>query len=202
MQRDDSTGKRPYRMQARAEAKAATGERILDAAIAVFDERPTEEVTLTAVAERAGVTVQTILRHYRSRQGVFEAAIGHVALKMGKDRGLPPIGDVKGAVGPLVDHYEEFGDRIVRMLSEELRNPTFHALASLGREFHAEWCKQAFAPALKGLRATQRERRLAQFVALTDIYMWKLLRRDRGLSRRQTKLALYELLEPLMEHAS
>ena len=46
-------------MGARAKAAAATGERILDAAEAVFDERPTDEFTLAAVAERAEVTVQT-----------------------------------------------------------------------------------------------------------------------------------------------
>ena len=45
----------------------------------------------------------------------------------------------------------------------------------------------------------ERERRVAQFVAVTDIYVWKLLRRDRELSARQTKLAMRELLEPLLE---
>jgi len=187
----DPSGRRPYRMRARAEAAAETGERILEAAVAAFDELPADEITLAAVAERAGVTVQTILRRYGSKRGLFEAAIAHLALRMGEDRGAPPVGDVKGAVGPLVDHYEKFGDRIVKMLSEELRNPELHALADIGRTFHAEWCKVAFAPALEGLRGARRERRLAQFVTLTDIYAWKLLRRDRGLSRRQTKVALY-----------
>jgi hypothetical protein len=32
---------------------------------------------------------------------------------------------------------------------------------------------------------------------VTDVLTWKLLRRDRGLSRRQTELALRELLAPL-----
>jgi hypothetical protein len=32
-----------------------------------------------------------------------------------------------------------------------------------------------------------------------DVYTWKLLRRDAGLSRRQTELALLELLGPLLE---
>jgi hypothetical protein len=45
----------------------------------------------------------------------------------------------------------------------------------------------------------ERERRLAQFVAICDVYTWKLLRRDAGLSRRQTELAVTELLNPLLE---
>jgi len=36
-------------------------------------------------------------------------------------------------------------------------------------------------------------------VAVCDVYTWKLLRRDAGLSRRQTERALVELLEPLTE---
>ena len=42
--------KRPYRMQARAQAAAATGERILDAAVAVFWQRPVDEIPLEEVA--------------------------------------------------------------------------------------------------------------------------------------------------------
>ena len=43
----------------------------------------------------------------------------------------------------------------------------------------------------------ERRRRLAQLVAVCDVYTWKLLRRDAGLSRRQMEIALVELLEPL-----
>jgi hypothetical protein len=48
------------------------------------------------------------------------------------------------------------------------------------------------------LSGVKRQRRLAQFVAVCDVYTWKLLRRDAGLSRRQTQLALVELLTPMM----
>jgi hypothetical protein len=45
----------------------------------------------------------------------------------------------------------------------------------------------------------ERARRLAQLVAVCDVYTWKLLRRDAALSRRQTELAVIELLQPLTE---
>jgi AcrR family transcriptional regulator len=199
VQQEESSGKRRYRMGARAESKAATGERILEAAIAVFDENPTSQVTMPAIAARAGVSVQTMMRHFGSRDGVFAASVAHLSQKMGADRGPPPVGDVRAAVGPLVDHYERFGDRILRLLAEEPTNPTFHMLAEGGRIYHLHWCETAFGPALEGLRGVKRERLIAQFVTLTDIQTWKLLRRDRGLSKRQTKEALYELIEPLTE---
>jgi hypothetical protein len=68
-----------------------------------------------------------------------------------------------------------------------------------GRTMHREWCARVFAPALEGRAGVERTRRLAQLVAICDVYSWKLLRRDAGLSRRQTELALVELLEPLLE---
>ncbi len=199
MSAGDAAAKRPYRMQARAKAIEATRVRILEAAEVAFDELPFDAITLAAVAEQAGVSVQTVLRHFETKERLFLAALLYAGSKMAPDREVLPIGDLDEIVGVLVDHYERFGDRVLRTLALEDREPTLRQLTDLGRAFHREWCKQAFSPALKGLRGAKRERRIAQFVTGTDIYVWKLLRRDQGLSQRQTKLAMHELLEPLMK---
>jgi AcrR family transcriptional regulator len=196
MSEGTAAGKRQYRMQARARATEATREKILGAGELAFEELLFDEITLAAVAERAGVSVQTILRHFDSRDGLFLATLQHVGTKMLADRGAEPGGEVEEVVGTLLDHYEEFGDWVLRALAQEEREPILRMLAELGRNFHVEWCKQAFAPSLKGLRGAKRRRRTAQFVALTDIYVWKLLRRDRGLSKKQTKVAVLEMLQP------
>jgi AcrR family transcriptional regulator len=185
-------------MAARADAAAATGEKILDATEAVFDERPFDEVTLVAVAERAGVTVQTIIRRFGSKEGLFTATLAHTAVKMSGDRDAP-AGEPKAAIDILVDHYEEFGSRVLRLLAAEERNETLHALADIGRAYHQKWCEDVFASSLSGLRGAKRKRRVAQLIAVTDIYVWKLLRRDRELSAGQVKLAMRELLKPLVE---
>jgi AcrR family transcriptional regulator len=195
--KDEGGGKRPYRMRARAEATAATGERILDAAEAAFYEQPGDEVTLAAVAERAGVTVQTVLRRFGNRQALLGAALARAAARVSLQRGSAPVGDVEGAVRVLVDHYEELGDRVLRVLGEEGRNRTLHALTDIGRAYHREWCKRVFAPTLGELEGAELERRTAQLVAVTDVYAWKLLRRDQRLSREQTELGMRELVEPL-----
>jgi AcrR family transcriptional regulator len=199
MSESEETGRRPYRMRARAEAATATRERILDAGQAAFDELPLEEVTLAEVAKRAGVSVQTIIRHFGTKEGLFLAVVVHTGAKMGMDRDVEPGADVREVVDILIDHYEKFGHRILRMLAEEDRVPNLHVFADLGRAYHLEWCKQAFRPALKGLRGARRKRRAAQLAAVTDIYVWKILRRDRDFSVAQTKLAIVELIEPLME---
>lgn len=189
--------KRPYRQRARAAATEATRVKILDAVEEAFEELLFDEITLVAVAERSSVSVQTILRHFESKDELFVASMLHTATKMAGDRDVLPIGDLEEIVDVLVDHYERFGNRILRMLAQEEREPALKQIADLGRIYHLQWCEQAFSPTLKGLRGARRERRVAQLVAVTDIYAWKLLRLDRGLSRQQTKLGMRELLDSL-----
>lgn len=186
-------------MVARAEAAAATADRILDAAVDVFWERPTDQISLEEVARRAGVTVQTVIRRFGGRDGLVAAAAERELRKVQRQRAQAPVGDVSMAVQVLVEHYETYGDRVLRMLVEEERIPRLREISDRGRALHREWCERVFALALVGLSGLGRQRRLAELVAVCDVYTWKLLRRDAGLSRRQTELALAEILYPLLE---
>lgn len=188
-------------MVARAEAAAATRERILDAAVQLFWELPGDQLSLEEVARRAGVTVQTVIRRFGGRDGLLAAAGEREAERVSRQREQAPVGDVAGAVRVLVDHYEELGERVVKMLAEEQRVPGLREIADRGRALHRQWCARVFAPALARRSGVERERRLAQLVAVCDVYTWKLLRRDCGLSRRQTELALVELLVPMLEES-
>jgi AcrR family transcriptional regulator len=190
---------RPYNMSARAESAAATATRILDAALDVFWERPTDQVSLDEVARRAGVTVQTVIRRFGSKDGLFAAAAEREERNVRAQRDLAIPGDVRQAVRILVDHYEALGDRVLRLLAEEDRVAGLREVADRGRIYHREWCARVFAPALAGRSGSEQRRRHAQLVAICDVYMWKLLRRDAGLSRPQTELAITELLLPIVE---
>lgn len=190
--------RRKYEMTARADAALATADRIVDAAIEVFWERPTHQISLEEVARRAGVTKQTVLRRFGSKDGLMAAAGDRAIAEASAERDAVVPGDLPGAVHALVGHYERMGDRVLRLLAEESRNPGLQEIADRGRRYHAAECERVFAAALDGLPDQDRRRRLAQFIAVCDVYTWKLLRRDRGLSRPQTELALLELLEPMI----
>ena len=186
-------------MVARSQAAAATAERIVDAAVEVFWVRPTDQISLDEVARRADVSVQTVIRRFGSKDRLLAAAAQREAQRVRREREGAPVGDVPGAVHVLVDHYEAMGDRVLRMLAEEQRVPGLREIVDLGRALHRDWCARVFAPALANLTGIDRQRRLAQIVAVCDVYTWKLLRRDAHLSRRQTELALVELLNPILE---
>lgn len=191
--------RRAYRMGRRATAAAATAERILDAATSIFWERPTDQISLEEVARRAGVTALTVIRRFGGKDGLFAAAAEREAGRIRQQRKEAPTGDVAAAIAVLVNHYEELGEGVLRLLAEEGRNPQLRIIADRGREQHAQWCERVFAPALARRHGAERKRRLAQLLAVCDVYVWKILRRDRGLSRRDTELALVELVQPLME---
>jgi len=190
---------RPYRMRARAEATEATRARILEATVETFWDSPTMDIALDDVASTAGVSVQTVLRHFGSKDRLFEAAVERESARVGEQRDEAPVGDVHGAVKVLVDHYEEMGDRVLRVLAEEQRTPALARVVDIGRTEHRAWCERVFASALARRNGVDRQRLLAQLVAICDAYMWKLLRRDSALSRRQTELAVIEMLTALVE---
>jgi AcrR family transcriptional regulator len=189
---------RPYRMTVRADAAAETGERILSAVTELFWERPTDKVVLKDVADRAGVTVQTVIRRYGGREGLLAAAAERAMAQTGAERAVLP-GDTTRAVAVLVDHYEQHGAGVLRLLAAEEGSPALREFADGGRRMHRDWCRTTFASALAGRTGVDRDRRLAQLVAVCDVYTWKLLRLDAGLSRRQTELSILELVEPLLD---
>jgi AcrR family transcriptional regulator len=193
----DSMKRRRYRMGARAEAVAETGHRILSAAIGLYTERYYDQVSLEDVAARAGVTVQTVLRRFGNKEGLIEAASEEARGRVSSQRDEAPVGDVAGAVANLVDHYEVWGDGVLRLLTQEDRVPAFRLATDAGRAMHREWVERTFAPLLAQRRGESRERLLAQLVAVCDVYVWKVLRRDLGLSREQTELALGEMISAL-----
>lgn len=184
-------------MVARAGATAALRERIVDSAGRLFEELASDRFSLEDVAGGAGTTVQTVLRHFGSKDQLLWVALGRAMDRVRDERMQAPVGDVPGAVRNLVEHYEDRGDMVLRWLAEEDRNPFMHEVLDRGRDFHREWVAQTFAPQLERTTGATRRRRLAQLMAITDVYVWKLLRRDMQLSRPQTQTALIELIEAL-----
>lgn len=189
---------RDYRMTARAESAEATGERIRAAARARFRTTPYDELTLADVAADAGVTVQTVLRRFGSKDGLVRAVAEAVTPQVIAQRDSAPAGDVTGAVANLVEHYEVMGDEVLMLLRQELRVPVLREITTSGRLYHSQWVGRVFAPWLDGLAGQARKRRHAQLLAATDVYVWFLLRRQSGLSRRATEHAIRELVNGVL----
>jgi AcrR family transcriptional regulator len=190
---------RPYVMTTRAEAAERTGERILDAAMALFWEQPSDRLSLDAVAARAGVSVQTVIRRFGGKDGLFAAAAQREGERIVEQRRQAPAGDLAASVRVLVTHYEEVGEGVLRLLAAEPTIPGLAPAVAQGRRVHREWCEHVFGPWLAERAGRDRRRLLAQCIAVCDVQTWHLLRHHAGLGRAETERALVELLAPLQE---
>ncbi|MFI5037230.1 MAG: TetR/AcrR family transcriptional regulator [Solirubrobacterales bacterium] len=190
-----STHKRPYRMKARAESAAATRQRLLAAAWQHFATRPYEDVRLRDIAADASVTVQTLHTSFGSKDRLLTAAFlwwGEQAITR---RDTAPVGDVAEAIRILFDTYEAHGSAILRMLSQEERIPAIRQMTDAGRRYHRDWAERTFRPLLSGLRGASQERRLAAIVVVSDLLVWKLLRRDMQLQRPEAERTVAEMIQ-------
>ena len=197
MKHDTTASRRPYRMTARAEAAAATAQRILESVIDLHSERFHDQITLEDIAARAGVTVQTVLRRFGSKEQLLDAAAVMVSEQVVRQRQQAPVGDVAGAVDNLVTHYEERGRTVLRLLAQEERVTQFQPILERGRHLHYEWVATTFGPFLD--RARDRELLHAQLIALLDVYVWKVLRLDLGLEPADVRTALIGMVDALVD---
>jgi AcrR family transcriptional regulator len=168
---------RRYSQGARAQAAEATGQRIVEAFLARLMTQWYDEITLDKVAEDAGVTVQTVVRRFRGKEGLLGIAVEVLGTQINTQRATEP-NDVDRMVEGLFADYERTGDAIIRLLALEPRHATLKEYLDIGRNFHRQWVSTVFAEPLEKLDGAARKRALDALVVITDVYAWKLLRRD------------------------
>jgi AcrR family transcriptional regulator len=170
---------RKYEMRARQQAKDSTRDAIIKAAVDAFMAERSFAITLPTIAERAEVTVKTVLRHFGTREAVIDAAWAQAYDEVMAER-TPPPGDIDGALKVLIAHYERRGNLGLAMLADE-NDPRAVRMNNAGRLAHREWVEEVFTDRLPR-QAAVRTRLVDVLVVATDVYAWKLLRLDRGLS--------------------
>jgi hypothetical protein len=90
-------------------------------------------------------------------------------------------------VAAIIEDYETVGDLIMRVLAQEERNAPLRAVTDEGRTVHRAWVGAIFAPWLDRMDEPQRTEAHDALVVATDLYVWKLIRRD--MARPKTALA-------------
>lgn len=118
-----STTTRRYESQIRANQAKQTRTRILDALIEILAEAPTA-VTVPAVAQRAGVSVPTVYRHFGDKAGLMEAMVPHIGERIGLSA-LEPPSDLDGlgaAIRSIFRHLDR-ADPLIRAALASGANP-------------------------------------------------------------------------------
>jgi AcrR family transcriptional regulator len=173
-------------MRARAAATEATKQRILETVVELLGKQFRSEIRLDDVAAGAQVTVQTVLNVFGNRSTLIEAAFATFLQRLRAERLRAEPGNLEAAIEALVDHYEKFGDLVVRNVVEQA-DAEFLAV---GRAGHRQWVQEQFAAQIKRTDAGSRRLLTDALVCACDVYTWKLLRRDLGRARAETEKAI------------
>lgn len=188
------TTKRVYRQTARAEAAVQLRQRVATSFYKLLLSRWVDEITLDEVAASAGTTRQTVIRLFGGKEGLLEAMAAMVEAQAEPRLLLPRSASVQEALRSLIAHYELVGDLVIRLLAQEERHPALRPILERGRREHRAWVANWFGGALKGLA---RERQVTRLVVATDVYTWKLLRRDFGNTQKEVTVLMAGLLEQI-----
>jgi AcrR family transcriptional regulator len=184
-------------MGARAESAEQTATRIKQAAFRLFRSKPFPEVTLQAIADDAGVTLQTVLRRFESKENLFRTAADAQADAVFLGRRVAAGAELAVIVRTIVASYEEMGDLNWRGVSQEDQFPLIKQLFDMARDRHRRWVESAFAGVIGTVTDARREHRTLLLFAATDFYIWKLYRWDLGKSRDFTTARMLELVTAL-----
>ncbi len=183
---------RSYDMTTRSRGMEATREGIVAAVERLLADGPVEGVTLPAIAEGAGVSVRTVLRHFGTRDRCIEAVHHRIASRIDAQRGQVEPGDQEGAIDALLAHYEAEGRLVLNLLAQERVDPYASRAVETGRSYHRNWIERCFGPLLGGGEPDPRT--IDALVAATDLYLWKLLRLDLGRSPAEVRETLLRLV--------
>lgn len=182
-----------YTMAVRAEGMAATRDRIVQATLKLALEQAYEDITLAAIADAADVSHQTVLNHFASKENVAAAAAELLGrqTQTARDRATPD--DQPGAIAVLAGEYERFGDANARWAVTSERLGSLAPLLDRARAGHQAWLDRIFTDRLPKAPAARRHA-IHALHAATDVYTWKLLRRDLKLSRADTERIMLDLV--------
>jgi AcrR family transcriptional regulator len=184
-------------MVKRAASAEQTRQRIVDVTVQLWRERWYDEITMREIAAQAGVSLRTVVNHFGAKEAIFAAALEPPVEEELMTRLKANPDDVVGAVDLLVQDYDSVGDATIRTLALEGRVPALDASIERGRELQRAWVEATFPAAVADLRGSARERQIDLLVCATGVYTWKILRRDRRLTKAQTAAAIRQLVEAL-----
>lgn len=196
--------RRKYDNSGRATAAQSTRRRIVDAMIQAFRMTPYPDIRIEDVAASAGVTAQTVFRHFGTK-----AALTIAAITAGGDE-LDDIQNAEAAAGTLdafiaalIATQQQFGDALAKMWAEAHFVDGLPEVAAAGRAEYLAWLRRGIQRHLPtGLSEPERAMRIAQVIAVCDTASWKLLREDGGLSPDDALAAYADLIRSTLRAGS
>lgn len=159
-----------------------------------------KEITLEMVAREAGVSTKTILRKFKSKGGLTNESLSYLASEIESERTSTKVGDIDDILKTLLSNYEKMGEAAIRTINLEPELEIARQIGAKGRTLHRDWCIRMFAPYLPDEQSIDYEIQLTSFIAATEIYLWKLLRKDLKFGKEKTFSIFRNLVQGLINN--
>lgn len=187
---------RTYNQTSRAEATERRRERMIEATRTLLGTVVYDSLTLQSVADAAGVSLKTVVRHFGTKEELFRAVIRSNQDREATLRAVP-VGDVGAAVRVLCERYEALGGSLAQWDALAERDAFVAEAFGVAAAGHRAWLEEVFAPWLGGGPA-QRESRILALYWATEVRAYAALGKFFGADRRRLDAVMSETLTALI----
>lgn len=165
--------KRTYTSELRKAQAEATRTKILDALVEVLAEG-VDTLSVPAVAERAGVSVGTVYRHFGDKAGMLKALMPYTQTRSGIEIGSTPesLDEMRETVGQVFRHFENTDD----LLRAAFASRIGREVRMKGSTERLQLMKEAFQQLEPGLESNQLDHmaKLGLILTTSEAYQqWK-----------------------------
>jgi len=170
---------RRYESPLRAEQAEATRQRILRAIVDLLADEDVDELSIPLVAQRAGVSLRTVYRHFPTREALFEAWGEWVREHLEPlEIRYPDNLDELIEFAPGLYQAYDANERLLRAL---LLSKAGRKLRARARQPRLEAVERALHEVTEGLDADEKRRALAVVYLLVSAPAWQAMRLHWGL---------------------
>lgn len=176
---------RKYELKRRAEYQEATRRRIVEATVALHEDRGVADTTISAIAERAGVERATVYRHFPDERSLLTACTGHYLAAhpppdpAAFERIADPEQRLRAGLAEVYAYHRQTETMTAKALRDLPRLPT---LADVLAPYFAHWARLR-AVLASGWNAQDRDDRLVRAAIghAIDFQTWRSLTREGNL---------------------
>jgi AcrR family transcriptional regulator len=180
---DMSTGKRPYRLKARAEGQRRTHESIVKATMDLHEEVGPAQTTVSEIARRAGVQRLTVYNHFPEDAELFAACQAHWMQlhplpDLADALSLPEPGHrVRACLRAFYGWYHETAAMAENVQRDRGTIPTLDALMTQTSDARLSGLADNLGAGF-GLRGGRADRQRALIRLALDFWTWRRLHRE------------------------
>ena len=182
-----------------AQLAELTRQRIFSAVHELLREQWLQDLTTQNIAVAAGVSVQSLYRHFGSLEKLITCALDEVQLIDAPFPTVPQQLSLADILDGLAAYYESHGPFIRKLKSQADRQPQLAVQWQQLQIRHREWVQANFEIFLQSLYPGQRQGLADQITCLTSIDFWAVYRLELGRSQVELMEGWQRILRAVLQ---